>query len=104
MQCNIADCQFAGTKICRWDNCCLMSKRVGGCGMRYCQAHEYKKEVTKAQHGRGKRKPTVMKVYDGCLNCGNQLEEDVARGDKIRTVIGLTLFFTISIVLLVVYV
>ena len=43
LQCHIEGCQFTGNNICRWENCCCRSKTVGGCGKRYCKAHEYER-------------------------------------------------------------
>ena len=45
LQCHIEECCFLGSNTCRWDNCCMRSKRVGGCGKRYCNAHGHTRLV-----------------------------------------------------------
>ena len=41
LKCHFEDCQMIGMGHCHWDNCCLLSKKTGGCGKRVCQAHRY---------------------------------------------------------------
>ena len=40
LKCFINDCNYVGTGICKWNNCCLRKKKRNGCGRRYCYNHK----------------------------------------------------------------
>ena len=43
LKCYYPNCNYVGSGVCKWNNCCLRSKKRGGCGRRYCHTHKYEK-------------------------------------------------------------
>ena len=66
LKCHFESCQMMGVHICRWANCCCLSKSTGGCGKRVCAAHRYH-----PIHGNFQ---TVV-----CMECREVCDEDIKK-------------------------